>query len=531
MQQPEVIVPDSIRNSTLAVLMSLLLAWPGLAGGPDTWVPARWQGGPLELQRRARDKTLPADRELQSTLRQWYDPSTLSLLQGTPINCLLVTWSVGGDSQTERQQHELIKSYAREAHSLGMAVLGLVYPGSVPSSFVKPAVDASLDGLVAEGKFPGGQQFVSEVRRALQDQRSKAVVFPLAAREDLSLAPEIPVFAAADASGPGLRELTEGTDATPSSEPWIDSNIWLVRSISSWGSSRPIWLGEGISPSAVPEDYFRAIADAAAAGGHWVLALSDDLRQGLRLKRADATATWHRIAVYLKFQQEHADWYKYPPFAVCGFIQDSSGKERNVSGENLNLAIRQRIPLRVIERAQLSAASLEGLQAVQGIDLIQPTAQERGVLSAFIEKGGLAVVGPSWKQVEIPKNQGFAIVPEGKGRVVVYRDEWPEPGSLAKDLVDLLGRDNLGVRLFRVASVLSHVSSHTSGSPLLVHLLNYASYPSESVLVRVAGDFTKAHFYDPEGDASSDIAIEKSDGRIEVTIPKLSVYGVLSVEK
>ena len=72
-----------------------LAAVPAFAAGPDGWVPARWQGGPLELQRRARDGTLPDAPALRETIRQWYDPATLDLLQGTPINCLLVTWSAG----------------------------------------------------------------------------------------------------------------------------------------------------------------------------------------------------------------------------------------------------------------------------------------------------------------------------------------------------------------------------------------------------------------------------------------------------
>jgi hypothetical protein len=49
------------------------------------------------------------------------------------------------------------------------------------------------------------------------------------------------------------------------------------------------------------------------------------------------------------------------------------------------------------------------------------------------------VAGRSWKQVEVPESQDFAVLETGKGRVAVYRDEWPDPASLAKDLVDLLG--------------------------------------------------------------------------------------------
>jgi hypothetical protein len=521
----------SSRNYFFALLICLVLAiQPGFASGPDTWIPARWQGGPLELERRAHDKTLPTDPALRETLSQWYDPATLDLLQGTPINCLLVTWSVGGDPEIEQQHQKLVKAYAQRARMRGFAVLGLIHPGSVPSSFVEPAVDAGLDGLVLEGEFPGGEHVVSELQQSLRNKRSAAVVVPLTTWEKLTPSLGTPVWATNDAVAPGLRESGEGVEATPSSEPWIDSNIWQVRSIRSWGRSRPVWLGEQIGPSAAPDDYLRAIADAAIGGGRWVLALSDQMRHSLRQRQPEAMATWGRIAAYLKFQQEHADWNEYPPFAVYGFIQDSFGKDRTMSGENLNLAYRQRIPLRVIERAQLSSATLEGLQAVQGIDLIQPTELERKILLAFAEKGGLVVVGPSWTQVKTPKDRDFTVLPTGKGRVVVYRDEWPEAGNLAKALIDLLGRDNLGVRLFRVTSVLSHISSGKDGDRTRVQLLNYASYPADSVLVRVTGAFRTAHFYTPES-APVELTLEKSEGRIEVNIPTLSIYGELLLEK
>jgi hypothetical protein len=519
------------RNHVSLFLLNLVFALqPGFAGGPDTWIPARWPGGPLELGRRANDKTLPADPALRETISQWYDPATLDLLKGTPINCLLVTWSAGGNPEMEQEQQKLVKAYAQHARMRGIAVLGLVHPGGVPSSFVESAVDAGLDGLVLEGEFPGGERFVSEVRQALQTKNGAAIVIPLTAWEKLGPSLGSPIWASNDATVPNLREFGENVDATPSSEPWIDSNVWLVRSLLSWGGSRPIWLGEQIAADAAPEEYLRTIADAAVGGGRWVLALSDEMRRGVCQQQSDAITTWQRIAAHLKFQQEHAEWYEFPPFAVYGVVQDSSGKDRSMAGENLNLAYRQHIPLRVIERAQLNAAALEGLQAVQGIDLIQPTELERKILLAFADKGGLVVVGPSWKQVEIPKDQDFVAFPTGKGRVVVYKDEWPDPGDLAKALIDLLGRDNLGVRLFRVASVLSHVSLDKTGNRMLVQLINYATYPADSMLVRVAGTYRKAHFYTPES-APLELTLEKSAEHLEVNIPKLAIYGGLLLEK
>ena len=525
----------TISGSTLIHVLTFLLftafaVRTGLAGGPETWVPARWQGGPLEVQRRAENKTLPSDPAVRESIAKWYDPATLDLLKDTPINCLLVTWGTGGNAGTDKQQQSFVKSYAGEAHTRGLSVLGLIPPVGNPSSVAELSVEAGLDGLVVEGDSSDVVRFVPEVRRALQERRSTAVVFPMTAWEKLQRDTDSPVLAAADAVVPGVQELAEDAEAAPSSEPWIDSNIWLVQSVLSWCGPRPVWLGEQVAPNAPAGDYERAIADAAAGGGRWILAPSDELRHGLLLKRPEAIMTWRRIAASLKFQQDHAEWYRSAPFAVCGLIQDRSLKDRTVSDENLNLTYRRRIPLRVMDRAQLSAASLEGLLAVHAIDIVQPTANERGILTVFAEKGGLVVIGPSWKPVEIDKNLDFAVLPTGNGRVVVYREEWPDPAGLSKDLVDLLGRDNLGVRLFRGASVLIYVSVDHANNRVLVHLLNYASEPADSLVVRVTGDFRKASLNTPERDPE-ELALEKSAGRVEVNIQSLSVYGVILLEK
>ena len=91
------------------------------AGLPATWVPARWEGGPLELARRAGDKAL-ANPQLREAISAWYDPATLRLLDGTPVNCLLLTLSAGADPEIEKRQRQLVMEYARRARARGLAV-------------------------------------------------------------------------------------------------------------------------------------------------------------------------------------------------------------------------------------------------------------------------------------------------------------------------------------------------------------------------------------------------------------------------
>jgi hypothetical protein len=100
-----------MRFPILALLASVLTA----ATQPADLVPARW----------------PSD-----------NPASLNILNGSPINCLLVpetNWS---------------NAFLAAAHSKNITVLALVQPGSPPLPRVKRALDLGLDGAVLEGDFP-----------------------------------------------------------------------------------------------------------------------------------------------------------------------------------------------------------------------------------------------------------------------------------------------------------------------------------------------------------------------------------------
>lgn len=500
---------------------------PAFPADPEAWVPARWQGGPLEIDRRAREGTLPDAPAVRDTIGTWYDLATLDLLKGTPVNCLLVTWSAGGSPEMERAQRAAVSAYARAAQVRGLAVLGLVQASAAADALFSATVEAGLDGLVLEGAFTGREALATTLRQLAREKGMRLVL--VAVDERHRPASEPGVAAIADGVPAGVRDLGAEAEASPSSEPWIDFNFWLVQSVRAAKGPRPVWLMHTLPPQAVPADYVRAVSDAAATGGRWVLALNDELRHGLRTTQAAAIESWRQIAASLAFVQDRATWYAYATRAVCGFVQDSTGGDVPASGTTLRLAVRSRIPLRIIERSQLTSRALEGLRAVHAVDLGQLSDAERAILGQYAQAGGVLVVGSSWQKVDIPEHQDLLVRAAGTGRVALVRDE-ADPGEVAKSLVDLIGRDNLGVRLFRAASVLGHMSVDATGAEVLVHLLNYASYPAESVLVRVKGEFRKAQLHVP-GSPPVDLRLEPDAGRVEVTVGRLPVYGVVRFEK
>ncbi len=500
--------------------------WAASVGTPESWVPARWQGGPLEVACRIKDKTLPSDAAVRDVIAQWYDAATLDLLKSTPVNCLLVTWSAGEDDGTERQQQDVVKTYIRLAHERGIAVLGLVYPGADPSKFVGPAVEAGLDGLVLEGEFSGEAAFIEQVEKALGAANSKALVIPIAREAASERTTKRPV-AAVQGVRPSARNLADmGIRAGPSAEPWIDSNIWLVRSFRVGAPWRPVWISQEPKP-ATPRDYIRCVAEAAVAGGRWIVALDDKLRAMLFRKEADALAAWRSIATYLKFAEDQAEWRSFVPYGNVGIILDTAGTDPDISNEYLNLVARRQVPYRLIVRSQLSSESLAGFQAVLAADLAHPTDAERKTLRNFAEKGGLVVAGPSWG--DPPKDKPYAEVPLGKGRVAVYKDRPPDPESVARDMQELLSPEELGVSVFNVASVLTYASTSDSGKQMLVQLLNYSGFPAEAVTIRVNGSFKTARWFTPEA-APSELEVKKVGSRTEIAVRELAVWGGVLLE-
>ena len=502
---------------------------PGFSGeAPAGWIPARWDGGPLEVVRRAGDKAFTGNQALRETIARWYDPSTLTLLESTPINCLLVTFSAGAAPEVEKQQLPLVKVYASEARKRGIAILGIVYPGADPRAVASAADEAQLDGLVLDGAFQDQAGFARLLVEALHARNNSAVVIPIARDAEAARTTQAPILAV-EGVRPNARDLADmGIHAGASAQPWIDSNIWLVRSFRLGPGWRPIWIDQAPN-SGLQGDYVRCIADAAVAGGRWIVALDDDLRVRLLGKDADALAAWRGIGDYLKFAEQHAEWRNFEPYGNVAIILDTKSENPDYSNEYLNLVARRQVPYRLIERSQLSPDSLGGFQAVLAPDLVVLGDSERKTLRDFAEGGGVVVSGPSWG--DAPEDSDFAEVTVGKGRVVVYREKPPDPEMVARDLLDLLDPEVIGLTAFNVPSVITYVSMDGSGKRALIQLLNYATTPFDSkITIRLNGTFRTARMYTPES-APDDLGVRvMPNRRTEISIPRLAIWGAVLLE-
>ena len=506
-----------------AVLPALLLGtWLG-AASPESWIPVRWEGGPLEVSRRAKAF---GDASLRDAVSSWYAPATLALLDETPVNCLLVTFTTGANSEAEQQQRRLVKEYAALARKRGIAVLGIVYAAGDAAAIAAAAAEATLDGLVLDGEFKA--PFIAALEAAVHERQPAAVVIPIERDPASVRAAERPVLAV-QGVGPSARDLSDsGIRAGASAEPWIESNIWLVHSFRLGPRPRMVWINQQPNPSA-PGDYLRCVADAAVAGGRWMVSLDDALRAKLARKDPEALKHWRSIAAYLRFAEEHAEWRALPPYGNMAVVVDAASSEQALSDEYLNLSTRRHVPYRLIERSRFSAASLSGSTAVLAVNLAPPSAAERKILQDFAEAGGLVIAAPSWGAAVTEDN--YAEVPLGKGRVAIYKNDPPEPESVAKDLADLLPPEVMGLSVFNVPSILTYASASQSGGRVVIQLLNYATRPYESRMTfRINGTFKTARMVSPEGPAVEGEVAPTKNGRTEVVIPRLAVWGALVLE-
>ncbi len=404
---------------------------------------------------------------------RWNKPAILDLLKDSPINCLVV------DSSAAQA----------EARRRGLAIVRLVR-----GTLASPSLD----------------------------------LVPLFSRDRVPPSANLPVVALADSLWPRLRPMSDtGASAGPTGDPWIDSNLWRVRSLRASHKERQIWLTHAAAASS-PQDYLRAVADAAMAGGRWVVALDDDLQRRLLEKQPEALATWRRINEYLKFFEEHAAWRLWQPRARLGIVQDWDPSRVALSGENQNPLSRRHMPYRVIDRSDLSTKTLGGLDAVVAVDLSPPTAAERRLLENFAEAGGLVVVAPSWKMVGATAKP-YTIEPRGKGRVAIYSKTVADPFGLSLDVLNLMGKASLGLRLFNVSSIVSSFTEDETGRRALLQVVNYADWPLERVTARVSGDFRSARLYAPEG-APVEIPLERRGADVELTIPRVSIYAAVLLE-
>ena len=99
-----------------------------------------------------------------------------------------------------------------------------------------------------------------------------------------------------------------------------------------------------------------------------------------------------------------------------------------------------------------------------------------------------------------------------------------------RDVNNLIGRRNMGVRLFNVASTLSNYLGSRDGKSAIVHLVNYSDYPVESVAMHYLANYPHATLITPEGKEKT-LEVYKTEDGWGVDIDRVVVCATIKLEQ
>jgi hypothetical protein len=450
------------------MLLALLLA---LAAPPD-WVPARWP---------------------------WHAPETLELLQGSSINCLLLEQSSPEFNTAARRR--------------GIATLRVVRPGADVSRAAAEAAAQQFTGLVLEGDFEDGA--AAKLRSS-----SQLPVIELTSRARMNVESSDPVIGTFQGVWSGIQVQPDGqAKAGPTGSPWIDTNSGFLRSARAY-TDAAIWLGQLPPENAVvgTARYAQVAADAAMAGGRWIVALDSRFSKRLHAREAAALEDWRAINRVLAFYESRREFRNVVPFGALALVQDMHAGAL-LSGGILDMIAVKHTPVRPIPRQQLSPEALKGASMAVNVDAGSLTPEQREILRAFARGGGTLLTGPpAWKDQSEVK----------PGQITLEKEELERLNDIWRDVQSMIGRKNLGARLFNVSSILSNLTATPDAKRVYLHLVNFADYPVETVTVYLTGQYRSATLLIPEGERK--LEVYKAEEGSGVDIDKVAVAATLLLE-
>ena len=167
-------------------------------------VPMRWPAGPLDIA--LGEKTKGFSAETAEVLRQWQDPASLAVLQGAPVNCLVVGWAAGLAADAGQQQ--ALKPLIDKGRQAGLDFVGLIEGEANKPAAVAAAQSAGLSAVAMAGDPPGSAGVpVIPWNKAAQVRSSAAS----------------PILGISDGVFPGLPQAAAPAGG-PTNLPWVDSN-------------------------------------------------------------------------------------------------------------------------------------------------------------------------------------------------------------------------------------------------------------------------------------------------------------------
>lgn len=425
------------------------------------------------------------------------DAATLPLLEGSPINCLLIDATAFTPAFRARAQRKVLAVAQNEASAVA-------------------AMKAGADGLVLEGAFDDAQ------RARLKKLDPQLIEF----RPRIALDFGAAVIATTQAVWPGINTHDEEGKAEtgPTGAPWIDTNAGFLRfaraSLSSPGAE--LWLANRPPPRTAvsAERYLQVIADAAMLGARWVVALDDDFFARLQRAEPKVTSGWKRIQQLLAFYEAHPEWRSLRAYGQLAVVQDGASGGL-LSGGILDMISVKHTPLVPVPKQQLAQHDFTGVKMAVNVDTGALTPAQKEKLQQFTRAGGTLLSGPP----------GWRMPPPSATQITLAKEEIAKLDEIWREVNALMGRRNLGARLFNVSSMLSSLTATAGGSRVVLHLVNYSDYPVDSIAVHLLGKFRRATLLTPEAPAPQTLHLYDNEDGSGVDIDTIRTVGVLTLDR
>ena len=441
---------------------------------PSAWVPVRWP---------------------------WADERSLELLAGTPINCLLL----------KSPSAQLVEA----AKTRGAVTLAMVIPGGEGRA-VEAALAAGVDGIVLEGEFPEG------TASGISGAHQGITVIELTSRTRIALGYAEPVLGTYQGVRPGITVDEEAAKKSgPTSSDWIDTNTGFLRAVrlGSLGDGFGSPISRRRKTAVATTRYLQVIADAGISGARWVVTLYDDLAGRLAAREEAAMGAWKRIAGQLAYFEQHPEWRAMRERGLLAVLQDP-GKGGLLSGGILDMIAVKHTPVRPIPRQQLSVEALAGTKMAVNVDAAALTPEQKEILRGFTRGGGTLLTGPpGWKDPTA-----------AAGSITLEKAELERLNDIWRDVNSMIGRRNMGVRLFNVSSMLSNYLAAPGGKTAIVHLVNYSDYPVENVALHYLDEYKIATLITP-GAADKKLEVYKTEEGWGVDVDRVGVCATIRLEQ
>jgi hypothetical protein len=332
----------------------------------------------------------------------------------------------------------------------------------------------------------------------------------------------------------GSTVITEGgilQVSSPTEQPWIDSNLALVRFDRAFRPTQtPLidfqWehsdaLQQQLGPST--ENYSLAVAEAGALHSDLILNLHPSLEKALVSGSDEAWGVWEHIAKYVEFYLREGERPVAFP-ANVGVVTDNY----DASYETTNLMARHNIPFRVLPPSYLTPQGLQGLDLI--VIFAQPDEASIRQVAGFVDGGGVAILVslpspfPGQSSGARRVSGDSVIYTMGNGKVIELAKGVADPGTFSMDVRRLLGKEKLPISLWNASTTIAIPYKLPGTATATVELVNYSADPMP-VQVRIRGSYSVIRYETPERGCCEVLTPTHQDGFTQFDVPWLRIGG------